>query len=136
MRENMGLYRGKHKGKWIYGCLFPINSNIVAIIDDEINCGQTSNGDIWIDDILLLVDPETVSMYINLTDKNHKKIFEGDIIKTYDGVYAIKWDNTRAMFYLKNPVTKMSADFYNYFGSDLTIIGNIYDNPELLNNND
>ena len=79
------------------------------------------------------VIPETVGQYIGANDKNHKEIYEGDIVKTCDNhIYRIKWDNQRAMFYLRNDITHASADFYHYFASDLEIIGNITDNPELL----
>ena len=78
------------------------------------------------------VDPETVGQYTGSIDKNRTKIFEGDIVQAFECIYVIMWDSVRAMFYLRDPISRVSADFYNYFGSDLTVIGNIHDNPELL----
>ena len=82
------------------------------------------------------VHPETVGQYIGSTDKNHKKIFEGDIVKLplfTNGVQAVGivfWHNRYAKFCIK---TKHSnVDFYSYLAKEVIVIGNIHDNPELL----
>ena len=78
------------------------------------------------------VIPETVGQYTGLTDKNGKKIFEGDIVnlELIDGVEigVIKFNDILCRF-----------SFYDKsggYGIDNTcifeIIGNIHDNPELL----
>ena len=82
------------------------------------------------------VIPETVGQYTGLTDKNGKKIFEGDIVKTDkfsepNKQYIIKYDLQFGAF--------IGQDRYNcYFvtfdgdSDEFEVIGNIYDNPELL----
>ena len=118
------LFRGKRadNGEWVEGSL---STEYLK----ECGCVMISPTA----DTCYKVDPETVGQYTGLTDKNGKKIFEGDIVKSCDNhIYRIKWDNQRAMFYLRNDITHASADFYHYFASDLEIIGNITDNPELL----
>lgn len=74
------------------------------------------------------VIPETVGQYTGLTDKNGKKIFEGDIVKgTFlgfpvsikDYVFSISW---------QEDITGYGA---NYF-ENVEVISNIHDNPELL----
>lgn len=89
-----------------------------------------------------LIDSETICQYIGITDKNGKKIFEKDIIETItfgftrdhfitsvefgakfsmQGFYLV---NGRSMFYFgQSDLTKMD---------DTKVIGNIFDNPELL----
>lgn len=75
-----------------------------------------------------IVIPETVGQYTGLTDKNGKKIFEGDIIV----------DN----FFKLLPNKPHIAKFYesNRYGVkenlEFEIQGNIYDNPELLKENE
>ena len=124
------LFRGKRtdNGEWIYGDLRHISDGhggyILCIVDNTNGRNNDVTG--------VEVVPETVGQYTGLTDKNGVKIFEGDIVQAFDYIYVIMWDSVRAMFYLRDPISRVSADFYNYFASDLIVIGNIYDNPELL----
>lgn len=70
---------------------------------------------------------ETVGQYTGLTDKNGKKIFEGDIIKDIEGRIN-KVEYYRGRFY-----PFISFPEYTCWDSDeCEVIGNIHDNPELL----
>lgn len=77
------------------------------------------------------VDPETVGQYTGLTDKNGKKIFEGDILKFSDcGIYPVWWD---ADFFTFGSCWFSDFDpLYKYDRNKIEVIGNIHDNPELL----
>lgn len=118
------LFRGKtDKGEWVYGDLLhpDLYGNGYAIEDftkEKNNCCD--------------VIPETISQYTGLTDKHGTKIFEGDIVKgeffgftmpIRDYVCVISWHED---------VKGYNA---NYFG-DIEVIGNIYDNPERVADND
>ena len=88
------------------------------------------------------VIPETVGQYTGLTDKNGRKIFEGDIIKIR--LDYIEDDETISKVYDFNGVLCVDYETPDYNSTALgflygegvyefEVIGNIHDNPELLN---
>ena len=86
-------------------------------------------------------DPNSIGQYTGLTDKNGKKIFEGDILKIYEGseddgykirkvysyggVLCVDYETSEWDF---NALAFLDSD--NVFTFE--VIGNIHDNPELL----
>ncbi len=80
-----------------------------------------------------LVDPSSVGQYTGLKDKNGKRIFEGDIIrKTNEGRHAqIFTADIRTSFCTNEKVYYGPCD-YVIESCEYEIIGNIHDNPELL----
>lgn len=101
--------------------------------DDEalINAFSFFNKECWCD-ASVYVDPETVGQYTGLTDKNGVKIFEGDIVYVPDEEEAgvVAWDDESARFTIE--LTGLLIDFDNYSAIYIEVIGNIYDNPELI----
>ena len=82
-----------------------------------------------------IVDPSTVGQYVGLTDKNGKKIFEGDIVEGFDfcadddGYGVVTWDDGGFLVFNGS----LCGSFVeNYNGRDFEVIGNIHDNPELI----
>lgn len=91
------------------------------------------------------VEIETICQFIGLTDKNGTKIFDGDIISVNGVVsFAVKYIEERLSFCLANtnelklnlkcmsPWNPVSASWWNEFGKEIEVIGNIHDNPELI----
>ena len=121
------LFRGKRiDGKgWAYGDLFQNEGRawILIINDQFLNSPQ-----------MIEVIPETVGQFTGIPDKNGVKIFRGDIMLLGDGTKrktVIEYDSLRAQFvarlFDKNSI-RMAVSFW----SAGEIIGNIHDNPELL----
>ena len=78
------------------------------------------------------VDPETVGQYTGVPDKNGTKIFEGDIVEILtenEEIGVVEYDD--GGFQIESD--GFIVDFHtNINGTDLEVIGNIHDNPELL----
>lgn len=124
------LFRGKQiiNGDWIEGNLLVpdlSNRDTQILMSTDTYCIRN-------------VIPSTVGQYTGLTDKNGKKIFEGDIIDTPDRLVKVVWFEGNAQFDLhfiryKDDVT--TTNFKGIHMRDLKeyeVIGNIHDNPELL----
>lgn len=81
------------------------------------------------------VKPQTVGQFTGLTDKNGKKIFEGDIVKFSHPAFnkrrigVISYEMNEAGFVLRH---KGDYSWIAYINEFYEVIGNIYDNPELL----
>lgn len=136
------LFRGKQKddGKWLQG-FYAIQSNH-ACYQSELKYTSFILKDEFMDWGLgglaeYEVIPESVGQFTGLTDKNGNKIFEGDIVKclSLENGYVNKevyYAEDRARFVLGS--LGSDYDFEEYI--NVEVIGNIYDNPELLHNGD
>ena len=134
------LFRGKQpNGKWEQGNLtqFWIDEELTTKISSH-EVKVTLNG-LRVVTYTNEVIPETVGQYTGLTDKNGTKIFEGDIVKFCDikgvinfgmGCYCVK-TNKPDWKSRNNPAIDIVLNEYE---NELEVIGNIHDNPELLNN--
>lgn len=139
MRENMGLYRGKRidNDEWLYGSLLKVT------IDGETawlifgNAFEFANGGVR-SLSHAQVDPNTVGECSGVPDKNGKKIFEGDILRFrytgenrgVDGVAAVIFEDGK--FGVKWGWHSELVALTGFANTSIEIIGNIHDNPELL----
>jgi len=76
------------------------------------------------------VDPETVIQFTGLKDKNDKEIYEEDIVKCDDIIVAVTWKD--AAFHVITNESQGSSVFVQDRAKRFEVIGNIYENPELL----
>lgn len=135
------LFRGKQKddGKWLQG-FYAIQSNH-ACYQSELKYTSFILKDEFMDWGLgglaeYEVIPESVGQFTGLTDKNGNKIFEGDIVKVTTGIEGYKSTYHSTIQEVKyNAEMCGIAVFLPFDNSDMVeieVIGNIYDNPELL----
>lgn len=144
MREILFRAKRTDNGEWIRGDLITTpfirnetQQNIIYILDIT-KADYDCFGDLTEDNGIFEVDPETVCQYTGLTDKNGRKIFEGDIVKHYNDtshpwqfvIGIIKWNPDKCKFVKQNA----NGDKWEIHSNCVyEVIGNIFDNPELLN---
>lgn len=73
-----------------------------------------------------------VNQYIGLKDKNNKEIYEGDIVTLHNGKYKVIFNTEEARFVLRDDEFEMNIPFTNNNNKRMEVIGNIYENPELI----
>ena len=112
---------GSVKGDiWVYGTPYKVESLFSA---DERYYIRNKHADERI------VDPKTIGQYTGLKDKNGKKIFEGDIV-LINGKHTDEVIFECGCFLMKKQLYNYEFTYQNF--DNLEVIGNIYENKELL----
>lgn len=155
------LFRGKRvdNGEWVYG--YYVLKKLPYFKDKGVNVEHLIYDNMEIEDndykqfvdtmqISYVVYPNTISQYTGLTDKYDKKIFEGDIINITPDItnrlMDVRWNEETLSWELTDVGTPASEVNHIFNTIDLAelklktcygerisfIVGNIYDNPELL----
>ena len=135
------LFRGKRvtDGEWVCGSLVHRTSfygdpcdDYLILTDGEFDCDYYEAD---------RVENESVGQYTGLTDKNGKKIFEGDIVKFRmfrdepDWIGVVKYDTAICLYMLVGDMPDGNSFEVQVSSRDkktFEVIGNIWDNPELL----
>lgn len=134
------LFRGKRveNGEWVYGSYTfePRRKGAFGQTISELDRKRhyivsKKNYEFW------EVIPETVGQYTELTDKNGKKIFEGDVIET-SGLgykqrrYPVVFCDGYFGFESKNDIIALEDSEYAIRQENREVIGNMHDNRALL----
>ena len=123
---NTILFRGKRVDaeEWVYG-------NYA-----HTDCYAKQNNYIYQNNPLeYAVIPETVSQFTGITDRNGKKVFEGDIIELPDRYVEVTWSELNAQYdltFVKYKNVK-PIDFNGVYMKDLhkyEVVANIHDSPD------
>ena len=121
-------FRAKSGTQWRYGDLYHNERGELVIFEPQ-SRGKTLEGGA-VDGWRIVVDPNTVGQFTGIHDANGNEIYEGDIVKFTQPAYidvpvVITWEDGAFM-----------VDHDLYLGgrdlSRITVIGNIHDNPDLL----
>ena len=115
--------------EWIYGSFIQMNSNehqCFIFPENTPLCIELT------DFYTIPILKETVGQYTGQHDKNEKEIYEGDLIfiDDVDGTFTVKWNDYSARLEINGD--GITADFDNYYGYECEVVGNIYENKELL----
>lgn len=118
MNELRGLWRGKRvdNGKWVTGDLSRIKAADHYFVDE------------------IMVEETTLGECTGLRDKNGTAIFEGDIITDKRGaLFRVKWNEKWSHFACETITNAKFTPCMNVGTmKHYEVIGNIHDNPELL----
>jgi len=118
------LYRGiNFQKEWVYGDLFHSYANDDIAIAYYREGSKTPTFD--------AIFPESFGQYTGLTDKNGVKIFEGDIIvsPSRNIKHITMWRNDG---FCAKQIGASSYIGLTYWASDIEVLGNVIDNPELI----
>ncbi len=150
--EDRYLYKAKRvdNKEWIQGVPFEVEGKTVILISDNENMLRVHylEENMWEADIYAVeVDPSTICQCTGLKDKNSKLIWENDIIKTFDAgeewclskiIFAdtslgCGWKTTdiKSLSKYNNNLFK-EVSFGSFDSKSVEIVGNIFDNKELL----
>lgn len=118
------LFRGiNFQKEWVYGDLYHSYANDDIAIAYYREGSKTPTFD--------AIFPESFGQYTGLTDKNGVKIFEGDIISLGEPniKYLTMWRNDG---FCAKQIGASSYIGLTYWASDIEVLGNVIDNPELI----
>lgn len=122
--------------QWVTGFYAVLGEKTVIIVNEpekfyDVDSGKNSHGNKIVE-----VIPNTICQCTGLKDKNGKLIWENDIVNCFEAECCgkISWNESEAGFYfdvLLEDGTYEEEHIYDYEYC-MMVIGNIFDNPELL----
>ena len=125
-------FRGQARdGKWVYGSLVHRTVFYGDPCDDYVILSDGEFDFDYYEDHEVI--KETVGQFTGITDKNGKKIFEGDRVRYYDacgkekGIGVVNWSELFSAWHIDEYSTLYGGVIAKY-----EVLGNIHDNPELL----
>ena len=139
MREILFKAKRIDNGEWVYGSYVYTfcedkNGIVVGVKVEKHWIVEESGNMVW-------VDKDTICQCTGLNDKNGKLIWENDVVKQFPDCnelgnslyffYQIRWNNEYSAFEGYEIYTKETVLFPDL--EDIEVIGNIFDNPELMN---
>ena len=133
MREILFKAKTGYNGEWVEGDLIHYESGEVAILERPFSKYGYEAGEII---RRTNVMPNTICQYTGLTDKNGNKIWENDVVKWIGRTHKVVFYESMCSFVLVSSSGLWVHMEMNYGDKlecfDYEVIGNVFDNPELL----
>ncbi|MDD7635622.1 MAG: YopX family protein [Clostridiales bacterium] len=130
--EDRYLFRAKRidNGEWVQGALF--NGESHCIIGQEIKFSPYTEHECKI--VGYEVERDTICQCTGLKDRNGKLIWENEIIKCKFVIAVAVWDKSEwRIKWVKDNIWRKDLHYWTVENSEgAEVIGNIFDNPELL----
>lgn len=119
-------FRGRNvRHGWLTGH-YVVNRGVHFIVEDGIADPLTT----WED---YAIAPETVGQYTGLKDRNGKDVWEGDLLRTPEGdIMVAEWIDAKIITRCVRPYNPRYKNSLTFAYPVSVVVGNIYDNPELL----
>lgn len=133
MREIIFKAKRKDNGEWMEGYYLNVAKINHFICTGKIKLNGAVKGILAPE--MYEIDPDTLCQYTGLTDKNGEKIWENDIVDTFE---ESSKEFLRNVVKFKDGCFKVFKKHYlsmhmdSYERTDLKVIGNIFDNADLL----
>ena len=142
INRDKGYHRTKYKnGDWVYGLITRLYDEIFENLPAEMTNENGVSG--------IEIDHKTICQYTGLTDKNGNKIWENDVVKKYNSngdewrISKIIWadyslnigwctEDIKSLTEYSGRLFKVGFDVND--AETCEVIGNIFDNKELLEN--
>lgn len=125
--EDRYLFKAKRldNGEWVQGALLLHDSDVATILNQHPADGSLQGFE---------VDLSTICQCTGLKDKNGKLIWEKDVVRCEVGTAKVIWDKSGwRTKWLKNDLWRKDLHYWTVENSEgAEVIGNIFDNPELL----
>ena len=132
--EDRYLFKAKRvdNGEWVEGYLIYAKKDCY-VCENPYECMSeysSLNGQSYGFGGFKLVDPSTICQCTGLKDKNGKLIWENDIVKTSGHIFVCYWDEYNFEWGLKSKTHTFGLGYIDKWL--IEVIGNKFDNPELL----
>lgn len=133
------LFRGKRidNGEWVIGNRIDdgvTGQVFIHTVGNSVNESDKAGEEGCLQFVAFEVAPATICQCTGLKDKNGKLIWENDVVSYCDCTkedYVIAWEQNKACFEYQEYSCSM-MNFDELSGCEVEVIGNIFDNPELL----
>ena len=134
MREILFKAKRLDNGEWVKGSLISTEDNSGFILQSKTKAFIPKGANTFCSTECYEIDPTTLCQYTGLTDKNGKRIWENDIVEheISSVLGAVEWYAEDYVGWWVNDEYLGKQQFTDEMWDECVVIGNIFDNPELL----